>query len=232
MVITRQECMISKYLSDCRLNRGRVCFWRALRRYCGMRLRLTCIIFCLVFGTLTGCGRFAPPFPPEKVAPQAVNELTAVGTEKGILFKWTTPESDRRDKPLRFIDGFSVHRKDILTNKDVTNDDIPFTLLAEIPDKAIEDRERRKEEAKNIGAISRRVKLDPLLSAHEYEDVTVETGKSYIYKIVPTNQGGVEGEVRQFVSVTFRGLTSDIAFPNAKELGVDDFLSQPPETTP
>lgn len=192
-----------------------------------LRLLSSAVLLALV--VLSGCGRFAPPIPPEKVAPQAVGDLTATATEKGVLLKWTTPESDRRDKPLRFIDGFSVFRKDIRINKDVTNDEIPFELLSEIQDKAIEDRERRREEAKNIGAISRRVKLDPTLSAHEYLDETLEMNKTYLYKVVPTNQGGVEGEVRQFVSITFRGLASDIAMPNAKELGVEDFLNQPPE---
>lgn len=175
---------------------------------------------------LCACGKYAAPFSPEKVAPQAVGSLVATGTDKSVVITWNTPESDRRDKSLKEMDGFSVYRKDIVTNKDITNEDIPFELLVEIPDKAIFEREKRREEARELGAISRRVKIDPTLSGQRYEDATVERGKSYLYKVVPTNQGGVEGEVREFVSITFRGPESDISIVSAKKLGVEDFLSQ------
>ena len=190
-----------------------------------MRLtRFICSILALL--TLARCGRFAAPFPPEKIAPQAVNELVAQGTEKGILLTWRTPDNDRRDKPLRFMDGYSVYRKPIVNPKDVTDQDIEFELRGELVDKAVTDRQLRKDQAKELGGISRRVKLDPILSALRFEDGPLDRGKTYLYKIVPTNQGGVEGEVKQFVSITFRGLESDISLVSAKQLGVEDFLDQ------
>jgi hypothetical protein len=171
------------------------------------------------------CGRYAVPLAPEKVAPQGVGGLAVQTTESSVLIQWTTPETDRRDKLLKQIDGFSVYRKTVTNKKDITNDQVPFDLLAEIADRAIADRFKRIEEAKEIGAISRRVKIDPVLAAHQYEDKTAQLGASYLYKIVPINQGGVEGEVRQFISITFRGPTSDINIVSAKQLGVEDFVS-------
>lgn len=180
----------------------------------------TACLFCL-----SGCGRYAPPVSPERVAPQAVRDVAATATENSLILTWATPETDRRGKDLKSIDGFSVYRKDIVTTKDAANDEIEFTLLSESTDKAIAEREGRKQEARNIGAISRRVKIDPELAKQRYEDKEVARGKSYLYKIVPTNQGGVEGEVRDFISVTFRGLESDISVVTAKRLGLDDGLA-------
>jgi hypothetical protein len=184
--------------------------------------RFMCIIS--IFISISACGRFAAPIAPEKVAPQAVENLVAQATDNGLILTWTTPENNRIKKPLRFMDGYSVYRKKIVNPKDVTDDKIEFELLTEIADKAIKDREDRKEQTRELGGITRRVKLDPVLSAVRFEDQPLERGKTYLYKIVPTNQNGVEGEVRQFVSITFRGLESDISLVSAKKLGVDDFI--------
>jgi hypothetical protein len=181
---------------------------------------------------LTGCGRFAPPVAPERVAPKAVRDLAAAGTAGMVTISWTTPESDRRDKQLRQIDGFSVYRKTILKERDVTDPDIEFELLAEVKDTAVADREARRLEAIELGAISRRVKFDPERAKHSFEDKTVKNGATYLYKVVPTNQGGVEGGIDQFISVTFRGDTSDIAMVSAAKLGVADFVAEGEAVTP
>jgi hypothetical protein len=182
-------------------------------------------LWLLVILELASCGKFAPPIAPEKAAPQGVGALAVQTTDSAVIIQWTTPETDRRNKQLKQIDGYSIYRKTVASKKDIADEQIPFDKLAEVGDKAIADRETRRLEAIELGAISRRVKIDPALAAHQYEDKTPQAGTSYLYKVVPLNQNGVEGEVRQFISITFRGASSDINIVTAKELGVDDFVS-------
>ncbi len=162
------------------------------------------------------------PISPEMVAPKEVDALEVTAKEEGIMFSWTTPEKDRRGKELKFIDGYSVERKELVERGDETDPDVEFFQLAFIPDTSITVREELREKARAEGKIGRKIQAPGELKQFSFLDPTPQKGRKYIYQIVPQNQGGVDGVVKRSVKVIFNGIESDISNFDDETLSAED----------
>ncbi len=186
---------------------------------CNLRL----VAFSLTLLPLVqGCGRFMDPIAPEMVAPKEVDALEVTAKEEGIMFSWTTPDKDRRGKELKFIDGYSVERKELVERGDETDPDVEFFQLAFIPDTSIKVREELREKARAEGKIGRRIQAPGELKQFSFLDPTPQKGRKYIYQIVPQNQGDVEGVVKRSIKVIFNGAESDISNFDDEAISVED----------
>ena len=174
---------------------------------------------CLGLSVLaTGCGKYLPPLPPEALAPKAVESLDVQAAPGSVNFSWDASDKDRRGKELQSIDGYTVQRKEIAKRGDETNPEIEFTDVAFVKDTHIEVREELRKEAREQGKIGRSVKLPEDLTHFTFSDTSVKNGKTYIYQVLPINQGDVEGVVTQVVKVVYKGADSDVIFLAAKDI--------------
>ena len=82
-----------------------------------------------------------------------------------------------------------------------------------------------KEQARAERRLTRKVSVDPELKSFKFTDINVNPGGLYVYKIVPVNQGGVEGNVRDLIRVRFRGEASEIRL--LTQNSIDDLESEP-----
>lgn len=167
---------------------------------------------------LSGCGRYLAPVAPEMLAPRAVENLVVIPSERGVSFSWTSPEQDRRGKELRDIEGYSIERKEIAQRGDETNPSVRFKNLGFVSDMHIVKREELRKEARDAGKIGRNIKAPAELTKFSFTDATPRAGVTYIYQIVPENNGGVEGQVGQVVKVAFQGTQSAVLISTSKEL--------------
>lgn len=158
-----------------------------------------------------GCGRYSSPVPPELVAPEAVSSLTIQAQQDGVDFTWRASDQDQRGKELKFIDGYRVARKEVKQRGDETDPAIPFDEVGFLPDTHVEIREKLRKDAREKGEIGRRLKPPEETLKFAYSDKGLESGKTYVYQIIPINQGGVKGEVKQLLKVYFTGENSDIS---------------------
>jgi hypothetical protein len=181
-----------------------------------MRCRLWCA--ALVLLVLAACGRFGPPLPPEALAPKAVEDLTAVARPQGVSFAWSAPDRDRRSRELKFIDGYRIQRKELSERGDETNPDVVFEDVGFVKDNHVEVREELRKEARAQGKVGRRIQAPKEATQFTFKDTKAEVGKTYMYQILPENQGGVKGVVNQIVKVAFRGDKSDVRILDSGEL--------------
>jgi len=159
---------------------------------------------------LSGCGRYRPPLPPEYLAPAAVDNLVVTPTEGSVGFSWTAADSDARGKELKSAEGFSVERKELVNRGDETNPDVKFERIGYLSDKHVEVREKLRAEARAAGKVGRTVKSPEEFTKFSFVDSKVAKGKTYLYQIVPLNQGGTEGVVGQLTKVVFQGAQSAV----------------------
>lgn len=174
---------------------------------------------------LTGCGRMGQPFAPEQLAPVAVRNLEVVAEPTAVLFKWESPERDRRGKELKTMNGYFVMRRIVSKPSDMTDPDVEFERIGVIVDKHVVERDRLRKEAREANRPSHRVSVPSEMMKFEFRDSEVEAGGRYIYQIVPVNQETVEGQVRQPVKVLFRGEASEISFLD-RTASPDDFFTE------
>lgn len=182
-----------------------------------LSIRPIVVICCLM---LSACGRYGPPLAPEALSPRAVKNLKVSPLIEGIEFTWGSPSDDLRGEKLKSIEGYKVVRKEITSEKDVLDDDVEYDTLATIPDTHLEVLDKLKDEAKEVGKPTRKIKVPDSLKAFSYRDQELSAGKKYVYKIIPVNQGGTEGQVKNIIHVLFRGLSSEIQIVGGIE-GVD-----------
>jgi len=167
---------------------------------------------------LVGCGRYVPPVAPELLAPKAVQGLVVTPSAQGVSFSWTAADEDRRGKELKSADGFVIERKEIARRGDETDPSVQFKELAFLKDTHVEKREELRKNARAQGKIGRTVKAPGELLSFSYLDKTPQLGTTYIYQIVPKNQGGVEGQVGEVVRVVFQGAQSAVLVRPSKEM--------------
>ena len=173
-----------------------------------VRIVVFSIIACIL---LSGCGRYAPPLPPEAFSPKAVEDLQVNAALGEISFQWRSPEEDRRGKELKFIDGYEIRRAEILTWEAFVDDPEESSVkVGFVPDTHIAERERLRDEAVKAGKSTRRVKVGEDLKQFRFGDRDLTPGAEYVYMIVPMNQDDVEGEIRQYVRVLYRGDSSQV----------------------
>ncbi len=175
--------------------------------------------FALIIGCCAaGCGRYGYPKPPELFSPRAVQDLRAAAGLEGVRIEWAAPSKDRQGEELASMDGYSVYRKLIERPSDMADDEIEYELLAEIPDTHIEVLKELRKKAREEGRVSRSVKVDPQLMQFSYVDASPVPGRTYIYKIVPVNQGGEEGQVQRLVKVIYRGDASVVSIVDSGDI--------------
>jgi hypothetical protein len=66
--------------------------------------------FCLLTLSSSGCGRKAPPRPPEDVVPQRIADLAASNLAEGIQLSWRRPELYADGERMTDLGGFAVER--------------------------------------------------------------------------------------------------------------------------
>ncbi len=194
-----------------------------------MGKRLALFVLAVSFG---GCGRYISPIAPELMAPEAVDELVITPSAQGVQFSWAAPEADRRGKELTSSNGYRIRRKELLERGDETDDRIPFEAVGFVPDTHVEAREKLRDEARAQGKIGRRVQAPEELTEFSFVDTTPQLNKTYLYKVVPENQGTVEGAVDEFIKVTFKGAQSDVTVITTKELNTPEGESRERQTEP
>ncbi len=187
------------------------------------------LLILLAAITLGACGKYGPPLAPEALAPEQPQEMQVTADVDGVHFQWRASEDDRRGEELRSMDAYRVYRKRIVNRADIINEEIQFDLLTEIPDTHVQVLKDLREKAIEAGQISRRVKVEDTLTTFTYDDKTAEPGILYLYKIVPVNQGSVEGEVKQLVQILYRGDTSQIEYVKSSQFEEGVFAEETEE---
>lgn len=185
-------------------------------------------VFLLVgLGALAGCGKFQAPYVPEAVTPDVVASLAASATKNAVIISWSSPSKNRRDKKLKDLDGYRVERKQIVTASDINPDTFAvvgpqsgFSLVTEIKDESLANLEDLLEKAREDHKPSRRIKPDSTFTTFKYEDTDIEPGDQFIYRVVPVNRYGT-GRVARLARVVFRGLGSDITYPEPSPIDED-----------
>ena len=159
----------------------------------------------LLITALTACGKYSAPVAPEAASPRGVEYLEAKASPDGVNFAWQSPDKDQRGKELAQIDGYRVYRQTLEHETDLIEPESDYDLLAEIPDTHLQILSELREQAEATGKVTRKVKVADELKQFAYLDSTPQAGQTYAYKIVPINQGSVEGEVLRLVRVKFQG---------------------------
>ena len=131
-----------------------------------MSILKVCTLFVLL--SLTACGKYGPPLPPERLAPKPVQQLVVKGGAEGVKISWDAPERDIRGKALQSLDGFRVYRAQFAPGFTTKIDD--FTLLSTLEDRSVSGLLKKQEEAKAQGKSLRRVSIDAALKHYEYLD--------------------------------------------------------------
>lgn len=188
------------------------------------RIALVLSVAAVVFGStcVTGCGRYKPPLPPEMFAPKAVEALTVTAAEGGVFFAWSASDEDRRGKELKTMDGYAIQRKVIARKGDETNPNVRFQTIGFVRDQHVIVRENLRKEARAEGKIGRTIESPEEYTKFTFVDTTAQPSTTYMYQVVPRNEGGTDGAVSQVARVTFKGSASDIAMVSATEVVEDD----------
>jgi hypothetical protein len=155
-------------------------------------------------------------------APKPVEALTVSASESGVFFAWTASDEDRRGKELKSIDGYAIQRKVIAQKGDETNPRIHFETIGFIKDQHVIVRENLRKEARAEGKIGRSIESPEEYTKFTFVDTSAKPSTTYMYQIVPRNQGGTDGAVKEVARVTFKGSSSDIAMISAQEVVEDD----------
>ncbi len=175
------------------------------------------VLILLIALTAVGCGRYRPPLPPELLAPNGVTDLVVQPTDKAVAFSWTAADVDRRGKELKSAEGFLIERKELVARGDETDPAVPFEKIGFLPDKHVEVREKLRKEARAAGKIGRTVKSPSEYASFAFTDSTPVHGKTYLYQIVPVNQGRTRGKIDQLAKVVFQGSQSTVVMVPSKE---------------
>lgn len=184
-----------------------------------MAVRVCEVVFGLVLASnVTACGRYRAPLAPEELAPAAVENLTVATTDKAVVFTWIASDKDRRGKELKSAEGYSIERKELAHRGDETDPTVEFEKLGFLKDSHVEVRERLREEARASGKIGRTVRAPEEQMKFTFTDSTPKSGTTYVYQIVPQNQGGTEGQVGQLVKVVFQGAQSTVVMNVSEEV--------------
>ncbi|MDD7474167.1 MAG: hypothetical protein SPJ04_03210 [Bdellovibrionota bacterium] len=174
-------------------------------------------VLCLSSIMVSSCGKYAPPIPPEVLAPKAVYDIEAMAYERGVVLKWKGNTDDKRSKELKTMNGYYVERAclqdDDLLNASIDSNvstKLDYKVLSIVNDNQVSIREKLREDAKNRGESSRRVKVPSEKLKFNYVDSTIKYNDLCYYKITPFNQGNVRGDESSPIKVKFKGQDSFI----------------------
>ena len=71
--------------------------------------RMTLIVF-LVAATVFGCGKKAPPIPPDSLVPGEVRNFSVQQDGQALSLQWLIPRVNIDRQPLTDIQGFQILR--------------------------------------------------------------------------------------------------------------------------
>ena len=182
------------------------------------------LLFCSLSSALIissasffACGKYAPPIPPEELAPKGVYDIQAVGYQRGVAITWKGETKDNRSKELNTMDGYYVERACVDSNNPFSSNsdedyinELDYKILSIVNDNQVEIREKMKEDALSKGLSARRVKVPSEKLKFNYVDETIRYNDLCFYKITPFNQGGVRGVESSPIKVKFKGEDSFI----------------------
>lgn len=177
--------------------------------------------------TSFACGRMAAPVAPEALAPASVSDLKILGQSDGVFLSWRAPETDQRGADLKYIDGYKIYKRAgygaSKSNAAVSN----FEVVAVVKDLHLIALNQKMAELRAQGQPGHKAKVDSSLKAFSYIDKQVETGKTYIYKVVPFNQDSVESSSYALVSIAWNGGASEVVVLDrnsfeSEDLGISD----------
>ena len=130
---------------------------------------LTVSVLMMVFLSLLGCGKKAPPRPPDQIALPVVKDLKVTIGRDMLWLTWTIPVAED-EKDSNFT-GFSVYRsKTAIPESDCKNCPIQFAMVDQV-----------LVEVKPFN--------DPYRSTISFEE-PLENGFRYIYKVIGHTDGG------------------------------------------
>lgn len=155
-----------------------------------------------------GCGRYAPPISPEFVAPSPVENLEVTADEQSVSFAWTASDRDQRGKELTDSGLFRIERAILDEDQSVVDIQDDFVVIGMLDDKHVEIRDALRSAARREGKIGRRIEAPSESMSFLYRDAPLDQDTVYVYQIVPVNQGGVRGGVREYIRVLFKGVDS------------------------
>ncbi len=138
-----------------------------------------------------GCGRKAPPRPPELVRPRSVRNLSAQPGREGMRLTWTRPTETVDGDDMPDLDGFVVERAVVPPHVE-TSATLVFETIATIH---LDDRERFSK-----------------IRTVRYEDRTVTAGMTYAYRVVAFTLDRYTSRPSRVVRVRWPGAT-DPAVP-------------------
>jgi len=78
---------------------------------------LTAVILFLFMALLPGCGRKTALVPPQKLVPEAINDLRYVLYENGASLKWSYPAKMENGDTLQAIESFELYRAEMPEEK-------------------------------------------------------------------------------------------------------------------
>jgi hypothetical protein len=189
-----------------------------------MKTAVVSSILALCLSLNSGCGRYRSPVPPELLAPRPVVNLEVFGQANGVRLSWRAPEEDRRGKELKSIEGYQIQRKELVNRGDETAVSVKFKDVAFVKDSHIVTREKLRADARAQGKIGRTIQAPEELTIFEYVDTTARKGSSYMYQVVPQNQGATDGVVAEVARVLFNGSQTEVDIVAADEVGEQKLL--------
>ena len=150
---------------------------------------------------VTACGKYAAPIPPEALAPEAVRSIEAKVTAGVVSINWRAPDHDQRGQELKSIDAYQVGRYELVDDTHIDLSDSAFVTIGHIADAHILARDRLRSDARKQGKPGRRVDVADQQKHFSFHDRSIKPGKSYLYRVTPINQGGVAGDISQYIKI-------------------------------
>ncbi len=146
--------------------------------YCCRSIIVQILIIVAFSVFLSGCGRKAPPKPPQQEEPPIVDDLSYSLDGDRLKLTWTTPEVRREVKSG--LGGFYVFRsKKLISESDCKNCPVIFKRVADI---LLQDTESSGRDS------------------IKYTEA-IEKGYRYIYKVVVYTNNGVIGKDSNIVDL-------------------------------
>lgn len=141
----------------------------------------TVILFVAIVGLVIGCGRKTLPVHPQGLIPLAIEDLGFTQDESSITLTWTAPSRTTKGERLVNVDTFEVLRAKESTVSFCEDCPMTFTLLVKISGGATQ---------KNGKSVR-----------FQYQDVDLDPGHYYIYKIRSLNGRYVKSGDSNLVSL-------------------------------
>lgn len=134
-----------------------------------------------IIGLMSGCGRKTLPVPPQSLIPHAIEDLKFTQDETRILLTWTAPARTAVGERLTTVETYEVLRAKESVAAYCEDCPTTFTRLAQVEGGAT------RKNGKPV--------------RYQYQDVDLDPGHYYIYKIRSRNGRLVKSGDSNLVSI-------------------------------